>query len=774
MVSGCVAAAIPQQNTTKIATAVNFSSPQLKEVNDYLTVTLTEMTSYAIAEGKPVLPRVVKVFDLPFGATDVSVHVTTTGVHEQTVAKDIQPGPKALPLDDNANVETTVTEDAATYASSQPYPASWFEYAVTGGLDNNFNHVTHVSVALYPVRCLPALKTMQIADSMQVTVTYQPPSHPKTFGTGYDMVIIAPRKFNSILAPLVTHKNSHGVNTTIKNVEDIYKGYSNATDKAEKVKYYIKDAIEQNGITFVMLFGGLKNKIYAIDRENPNTGSNAWYVPMRYSNLWDGAPPDVFDPGYPCDLYYSDIYTGTGSFSRWDGPNPDGIYAAWSYPGHPKDILDMDPDVYVGRLAVTTKAEAKTVVDKIISYETAASGDWEKKMVTVAGDGFQDQNDLNIKWNVNSLPTGTYTIYAQSMNNDSTTGPIDIINVTVDLTKPSNITFVEDDNDFGLIFPAPPRAEITSPSENDILGNTAVSYIPPRAYIGENWAKVEYSAGVMTIRGKSYDPRPFGVFTLIHVWIKNSAAVTVFDTQTLSEEWFESEWEVAKAESYIPSDFNITELWGSDGKLVNQASVLPVYSEGALFVYFAGHGNPRIWANHFPGIPGGRHNASIDGLANVQLSAPFLPMNKLTNGGKLPVTLIDGCHNSMDNITLLRSIFQGAMYWTYGMPVFDCFSWTLIREKNGGAIGTIGCAGLGYGYLGWAATEGLGGWMNSHFFQVWRTIHDSGKPAYLGQVHSTTIHDYRAEFGTGDQTDAKTMQEWTFLGDPSLVIGGYQ
>ena len=773
VLSGCVAVAVPQNTARQVAAAIDFSSPQFVTIDNYLTVTIAEMTSSLIVEGKPILPKVVHVFDLPFGSQDVSVQCLPGTTHEQTITKDIHPGYKALPLVDGAEAGYVLAEDAATYTSTLPYPSAWFDYQVTGGLDQNSNHVTHVTVTCYPVRYVPAAKTLQTVDSMQVTISYQPPSTPKTFGDSIDLVIIAPKKFNNVLQPLVNHKISHGIMTVIKNVEDIVKTY-NGTDNAEKVKYYIKDAIEQSGVKFVLLFGGLKNKIYAIDRENANTGSKAWLVPARYTNVWDGSPPDIFDPGYLSDLYYSDIYTGTGGFSSWD-TNHDGIYSAWGYPGANKDNLDLDPDVYVGRLACTTVSEAKTVINKIITYENTSSGDWLKKMITVSGDGFQDQNDLAISWNVNSLPTGQYTIYAQSRNMTGTLGPIDITNVTVDLTQPSNITFSELDYLTGLTYPAPPRAEITSPSEGNILGNTAVNFIPPEAYIGELWATVQYQSGVMVMRGKSYDPRPGGNYTIIHVWIKNSADATVFDTEVLSDMRFEGERENAKGISYMPSDYTIQNLWSSNGAWKAESDVITAMSAGAEFVYFAGHGNPAVWANHFPGIPGGRSHASITGLANEHLKSPYFPMRELKNGEKLPVVIVGGCHNSMFNLTFLRSIKQGAIYWTYGMPISDCWSWTLIRQPHGGSIATIGSTGLGYGYLGWASTEGLGGWIDSHFYQVFREKLDAAQPTYLGQIHSQAISDYVSQFPpNSDQTDYKTVQEWALLGDPSLLIGGYQ
>jgi hypothetical protein len=773
IISGCAVAAVPQDTIKTDVAAIRFSSPQLSTANNYLSVTLKEMTANILIEGKPVLPTVVKVFDLPFGSQDVSIQCTVGTISEQVVTKDVQPAPKALPQIDG--VDASITADQATYASAQAYPSSWFDYKVTGGLDQNSNHVTHVAVTMYPVRYLPAIKTLQNTDSMDIKVSYQLPSNPQTFANDSDMVIITAKKFTSVLQKLVDHKNAHGVRTYVMTVEDILATYD-GFDAPEQIKYAIKDQIEQHGIKFVMLFGGVKNKIYVKDRESLSTGTTGWLVPARYTNVWEDLPPAVFDPGYLSDLYYSDIYTSSGAFSSWDS-NHDGVYSAWGFPGGAKDIMDLDPDVYVGRLACTTTKEANIVIDKIIAYETSAagSGDWTKKMVTISGDSFPDFPDLNIVWNTNSLTTGTYTIYAQSRGDDNVLGPIDTVNVTVDKSKPSVVTFREDDNDMGLIYPAPARAEITSPSDGDILGNTAVNFIPPDAYSGSEWAKVQYNSGTMVIRGKSYDPKPFGVNTTLHVWVKNSGGTTVFEnTLTGLQVYFESEWETWHGGSFMPSGFTIQDLWASNGGLTGQPDVLAAMNEGSLFVQFAGHGNPRVWANHYPGIPGGRRNASIDGLMNTQLGLPFLPMDKLKNGGKLPIVVVGGCHNSMYNVSFLQTLLNGATMWTYGVPCFDCWSWTLIREKNGGAIGTIGSSGLGYGYQGFACLMGLGGWIDGHFFEVYGQLVDQAKTPYFGQIHSTAISDYIATFPTGGQlVDCKTVQEWALLGDPSLVIGGY-
>jgi hypothetical protein len=134
--------------------------------------------------------------------------------------------------------------------------------------------------------------------------------------------------------------------------------------------------------------GGIKSYFYGNPRDDANQGSKDWYVPARYTNLVE--PGTFNDPGFLSDLYYMDIYDGEGQFSSWDSDD-DGIFARWKYTGGNKDIIDFYPDVYVGRLACRNIFEVKTVVKKIINYESKPiDSDWYKRMILVGGDGFDD------------------------------------------------------------------------------------------------------------------------------------------------------------------------------------------------------------------------------------------------------------------------------------------------------------------------------------------------------------------------------------------------
>lgn len=223
--------------------------------------------------------------------------------------------------------------------------------------------------------------------SKNIQTTSMPSSVSKISDT-YDMVVIAPSEFSSHLQPLIEHKNSYGIKTILKTTEDIYADYE-GSDKPEQIKYFIKNAIEQWNIQYVMLVGGLNSYLFPKQKDNQNCGYTDWHVPVRYANLVEPISCQFYDPGYVTDLYYADIYDSNGNFSSWD-PNNNGIFAEWNMrKGMTKDkeIIDLYPDVCVGRLACRNVREVQTVVDKIITYETGTyEQEWFRRIVVAAGD----------------------------------------------------------------------------------------------------------------------------------------------------------------------------------------------------------------------------------------------------------------------------------------------------------------------------------------------------------------------------------------------------
>lgn len=783
---------------------IHFPKLKIEEENGFVSLNFGKNSLYLMEAGKPILPKIVEHIELPFGVRNVEIKLMPKDVEEKEIEGEIAPAPPMLPLGMNFLGEM---KDFEVYESDKIFPPSWYEYRVGCGLNSENERVTHVAIHIFPVRYSPINSKIYVMKSAEILIDYEE-SEINLPENIYDMVIIAPSEFSDELQRLVEHKNNHGIKTFLKTTEEIYENYE-GRDYPEKIKYFIKSAIEEYGIKYVLLVGGLKSTLWAKARDNSNEGSKYWYVPVRYTNLYDNPKyplaESIHDPGVISDLYYADVYKEGGIFESWD-TNNDGIFASWNKPGVENDSsLDLYPDVSVGRLACRSIKEVRTMVDKIIRYEEECNPSWFNKITVISGDGFLDQEDLNIQWDTKSLPDGKYTIYAQSINDEGEKGPLDVINITIDRSKKTKLTFNHDDHLNPALkngYPAPPIAEIVSVSEGDILGNTDYEYSPGEneAYLNtfNPWANISYVDGILVIRGKCYDPKPYGNVTSIHVWIKNEEGETIFsEWRNDTEMYYEGEWTTGEkslfgrggALYYMPEKFERNIVWASNGRLTGQNDVINAINEGSGFVFMSGHGSPNVWADHYPGVPGNRQHGSITGLQVTTIKPwfpyigiPLFPIDTLSNGEKLPVCVIGGCHNSQFNVSaipaflnalhLLFRFFPNNYMWTYGQPVPECFSWRLVRNPNGGAIASIGNTGLGYGMPGKECTSGGGdAWITIEFF---RQYGYEGKE-FLGDAHSHAIVSYINNF---DMTDmeaghTKTVQQWVLLGDPSLKIGGY-
>lgn len=810
---GAVGVSFRPEEMQKIEYKKIFPSIKSLEISDFnqdfLTMELQGIGTYISKPGEPNLPKIIQTIEIPFGATDIDVSVKFSSYSEKTISGIIQPAQNLIPLTtmDYKSVNIKDNMDLSIYQSSSPYPIEDYSFDVTCGINEDKELATFVTIDLFPIKYQPLLNQISYAENADITVAYNNPSEniaPTSATT--DLVIIAPEVFSDALTPLIEHKNNHGINTILKTTEDIFDEY-NGFDKPEQIKYFIKDAKETLGITYVLLVGGLNSVINAKPRDDINQGYSDWYVPVRYTNLFDDPAfplaSDFHDPGVISDLYYADLYGEGGVFESWD-PNSDGIYAAWDKPGVPDDKdLDFVPDVYLGRLACRSIEEVNTVVNKIINYESSPRDpSWFKKMVVVSGDGFLDQTDLDFQWDTNQMATGNYRIYAQSYAPDGESGPIEITSVTVDHSQSTVLTFNHNDNERVTTFPGPPIAEVCTVSDGDILGNTDFYYTPTEseAYCNEfyHWANMSYLDGILTIRGKSYDPKPYGVLSDIHVWIKDDADNIVFsDWRNDTEMYYEGEWTTGEKELlgrggalyYMPNDFQREILWGSNGLFTGPQDIIDSVNSGCGFLFFSGHGSPNVWTDQKPGIPGNRVYGGIPGIQVTTLrpwppffELPLFPLDTLSNGEKLPIAVVGGCHNSQFNVSMIRGLFDILNYyfpslpslsmWCHGYPVPETFSWRIVRDPDGGAIASMGNTGLGYGMPGKDLTTGGGdSWITIEFFRQYGTEgHD-----ILGQAYSETLRNYVQTF---DMTDLpaghpKTIEQWVLLGDPTLQIGGY-
>jgi hypothetical protein len=225
------------------------------------------------------------------------------------------------------------------------------------------------------------------------------------------MVVIAPRRFSVGVQPLIKHKNNQNVRTVLKTTEDIYKEFQ-GRDTAEKIKYFIKDAIEKWDISYVMLVGNI-NKL-------PIRTTHFRIYHYMYLRIL-------------CDLYYADIYDKYNNFCSWDANNNNRFGECINFID--LDGVDLYPDVNVGRIPCSNLLELSTVVNKIIKYEKRTDGkNWFKNLILCGGDthpgynGYEGEITNNVV--AQNMPgfrhitlwTSDNTFNAQSINKEINSG----------------------------------------------------------------------------------------------------------------------------------------------------------------------------------------------------------------------------------------------------------------------------------------------------------------------------------------------------------------
>lgn len=360
-----------EKEGTFIQKQFSFSYPEIVENEKDLNIYVKEADFNGIHDQWPVLPVNITTFEFPFGTQIIDVETELSDIHTIFLNKPVAYG----------SCSTSTAESKQIYQSPAPFPSEFVTFHSGGGLSHG-EHKTFLSLRICPVQYAPALDTAYFVDNLSVTITYQEPSTPILSDVDvYELLIIAPEAFVGNLHDLVRHKNQHGVKTRIETVEEIAtesKGY----DLQEKIKYVIKREIEESGIDYVLLVGG---------RDGQSTG---WNLPVRYSHvLIRPGTQEIIEPRFISDLYYADIYDSTGNFSEWNSNNNE-MYA--EFDEKIIDTMDLYPDVYLGRLPCRNKREVKTIVEKIITYETETkNSDWFENILLVSGDHWADDAQIN-------------------------------------------------------------------------------------------------------------------------------------------------------------------------------------------------------------------------------------------------------------------------------------------------------------------------------------------------------------------------------------------
>jgi len=376
VLSGLGAGAVHNEQIKQQRTTLSFSNLSIQEKDDCITLNLEGTNSVLMKRNHYMVPTCIETFTFPFGTEIKSVQCIPRNIHRQTLTKELMIAPDPVIVGQTAlNEEVQRNVDPVS-------TNTWYEYDIGTGINGNKRSV-FVKVQTFPVQYHPSENTIEWAENIEIDIQYKELEQPVAFDDEYALIILAPSEFSDELAPLVTHKNNRGIPTIFVSLTDIYNGVHfpvEGRDNQEKIKYFIKNSIENWGTSFVMLVGGSLKFPVRITHVNAGQGDTELFV---------------------SDLYYADIYfEDGGGFSSWD-TNENDIFGEYQWSGNTDDV-DLYPDVYLGRIACINDNEVTTIVNKIITYETneAYTQEWFTDLVVVGGDSFPDDD--------NSIDEGEY------------------------------------------------------------------------------------------------------------------------------------------------------------------------------------------------------------------------------------------------------------------------------------------------------------------------------------------------------------------------------
>jgi hypothetical protein len=258
--------------------------------------------------------------------------------------------------------------DNVDYSDLGIYPEDRYSWETASGIKGT-ERVVYCSVGINPIQYNTNENTISFAQNAEIEIVYTSPTNPTNFPDEYDLLIITPTVFESTLQRFIDHKEARDIRTKLVTLNDIP---SQGIDTQESIKYFIKDAIETWGVDYLILVGsGVE------DKEK---------FPVRQA--WIGSAP--YESYFPSDLYYADIYNGTGGFSNWDYDN-DGKYS--EYP-RDKPNMDIIPDIHLGKIPCDTTTELASYIDKVIWYDK--HNKMTNKIVQIGGDTFPgDHQNIN-------------------------------------------------------------------------------------------------------------------------------------------------------------------------------------------------------------------------------------------------------------------------------------------------------------------------------------------------------------------------------------------
>ena len=363
----------------------HFDQPNIFMIGGCEQIQFKDCMQSALA-GQPSLPWHSVSLMLPQGQEAVSIEVELSDFQTLEGYYHLYPYQTALTYSDP--VRKAFVKDEALYASKSVYPTQAY-----GKLSTQYmNGVGFAFSAFTPVQYVPGTGEVRYATKATVRVTTtaakadhsrmlwlngdnatramrlaQNPEMLQSYDTrdrligGYELLLVTRQEYVGAFDEYVAFYLARGLRTHVVALETVLSTMS-GRDDAEKLRNYILQEYEENGILMVNLAGDV-----------PLIPYRGFYC---YADSGDGYE----DVGIPADLYYAAL-DGT-----W---NDDNDYL-WGEIGED----DLLPEIGIGRMCFSNQAELDNMLHKTFTYQAEpVLGEFRK--VTMGGEHLYDEPYLS-------------------------------------------------------------------------------------------------------------------------------------------------------------------------------------------------------------------------------------------------------------------------------------------------------------------------------------------------------------------------------------------
>ncbi len=335
-------------NALNINQKINFNLSNLviekSDGYDLIALPGCELTD---AIGEPQLPVKSLYFVLPQGArvTQVAVINSQSTILDNEYA--IAPAQPPAILSKDFPIKR-VEPNPVIYNSLEPYPTEIVKFIGQG----DFGGDNIAMVLIYPLQYIPKTKRLKLFNELTISLEYDltnlklPKPTKLDSNHNFEYLVITNSAMDTVFQRLCAWKTKKGIKAVTRNIDWIYNNYP-GRDNPEKIRNYLKTLYPDSGLVWLLL------------------GGDVGIVPVRKAFAM---PCSAFihsrEDSLPCDLYYSDLD------GAWDFNN-NNVF------GEVADSVDLFPEIFVGRAPVNSISQARTFVNKIITYETNPPLDYQ-------------------------------------------------------------------------------------------------------------------------------------------------------------------------------------------------------------------------------------------------------------------------------------------------------------------------------------------------------------------------------------------------------------